>query len=207
MESDVFFGKMAQSPDALAFREEERAGVERLLARLAPLAGARVVEAGCGNGRLTVRLAATVTEGGVPGRVWALDPCGGMCERCRAAVADAGVASAVYVEEASAETSRVPEGKADMAVFFRVWPHLADPEAAVARTRRWLKPDGRLVVANLQGSAEMDAMHARCGAAAAGVSRRMPPARELAAWLAERGWRVEAAREAAGEYWVDARRE
>ena len=207
MESNVFFGKMAERPDALAFREEERAGVQRLLGRLASLAGAWVLEVGCGNGRLTVLLAEAVTENGASGRVWALDPCGGMCERCRKAVAAAGMGAAVHVEEASAETSRVPEGKADVAVFFRVWPHLADPETAVARARRWLKPGGRLVVANLQGSAEMDAMHARCGAAAAGVSRRMPPARELAAWLAERGWGVEAAWETPGEYWVDVRRE
>ena len=203
----VFFEKLAARPDALAFREAERAGVRRVLSRLAPLAGARVVEVGCGNGRLTVPLAAAVSEGGAAGRVWALDPCGGGCGGGRGAVAAAGVTSFVCVEEAPAEGSRAPEGEWDLAVFFRVWPHLADPEAAVERARRWLVPGGRLVVANLQASAELDAMHARCGAASAGVSRRMPPATELAGWLAARGWRVEAAREAPGEYWVGARRE
>lgn len=207
MQTNGFFEEMAARPDALAFREAERAGVRRVLSRLEPLAGARVVEVGCGNGRLTVPLAEAVSEGGAPGRVWALDPCGGMCGKCREAMEACGRGNVVTVEQASAEGSRAPEGVWDVAVFFRVWPHLADPEAAVARAGRWLKPGGRLVVANLQGSAELDAMHARCGAASAGVSRRMPPAEELAGWLAARGWRVEAALEAPGEYWVGARRE
>lgn len=207
MDTEGFFEKLAARPDALAFREAERADVRRVLSRLEPLAGARVVEVGCGNGRLTVPLAEAVSEGGAPGRVWALDPCGGMCGKCREAVEACGRGNVVIVEQASAEGSRAPEGVWDVAVFFRVWPHLADPEAAVERTRRWLVPGGRLVVANLQGSAELDAMHARCGAASAGVSRRMPPAEELAGWLAARGWRVEVAREVPGEYWVGARRE
>lgn len=205
MDTEGFFEKMAARPDALAFREAEREGVRRVLSRLAPLAGARVVEVGCGNGRLTVPLAEAVSEGGGAGRVWALDPCGGMCGKCREAVAAAGVASAVCMEEATAEGSRAPEGEWDAAVFFRVWPHLGDAEAALERARRWLVPGGRLVVANLQGSTELDAMHARCGAVSAGVSRRMPTAQELAEWLEARGWRVEAVREAADDYWVAAR--
>lgn len=207
MHTDGFFEKMAARPDALAFREAEREGVRRVLSRLAPLAGARVVEVGCGNGRLTVPLAEAVSAGGAAGRVWALDPCPGMCGKCREAVEACGRGNAVTVEQATAEGSRAPEGEWDAAVFFRVWPHLGDPAAAGERAGRWLKPGGRLVVANLQGSAELDAMHARCGAAAAGVSRRMPPAQELASWLGARGWRVAAAWEAPGEYWVDARRE
>ena len=90
-----------------------------------------------------------------------------------------------------------------MALFFRVWPHLADEGAAAERARRWLAPDGRLVVANLQGSAELDAIH--MGGGAAEVSHRMPPAGELAVWLEARGWRVEEAWEEATDYWVAAR--
>jgi ubiquinone/menaquinone biosynthesis C-methylase UbiE len=205
MEDNGFFEEMSARADALAFREEERGGVERLLSRLEPLAGSRVVEAGCGNGRLTVRLAEAVSRGGASGRVWALDPCPGMCAKCREAVEAGGWGEIVTVEEATAEGSAAPEGSWDVALFFRVWPHLADEEAAVERARRWLAPGGRLVVANLQGSAELDAMHARCGAAA--VSHRMPPAAELAARLRQAGWNVVAALEGSREYYVEARAE
>lgn len=202
MDAEMFFEKMSKRPAALAFRADEECGVQGLLERLAPLAGARVVEVGCGNGRLTVRLAEAVSEGGAKGKIWALDPCGGMCRRCWEVIEAGGWGDVVTVEQASAEESRAPEGEWDVALFFRVWPHLGDEAAAVERARRWLKAGGRLVVANLQGSAEMDAMHARCGAA--GVSHRMPPAAELAEWLEAHDWRVAKAKEEPDDYWVEA---
>ena len=44
MDTVRFFGKLSEKADALAFRADELAGVERLLSRLEPLAGARVVD-------------------------------------------------------------------------------------------------------------------------------------------------------------------
>lgn len=200
MTAESYFDQLAARTDALAFRPEEREGVARLLRRLAPLEGARVVEAGCGNGRLSVKLAEAI---GAAGRLWALDPSAEMGACCRRALATAGAGEWTTVEIAAAETSAAPESAWDCALFFRAWPHVGNPVRVLEQSRRWLAEGGRLVIANLQGSAQLNAMHAACHRAVEG--HRMPPAVELARTLTEAGWRVETAVETPEDYFISAR--
>ena len=86
---------------------------------------------------------------------------------------------------------------------FRFYPHLEDAAGFLRRCRDWLAPGGELVVANLEGSAELNAFHA---GHAAVRGDRMPSAVELRRQLQATGWRVAAAIDVPDEFFVRARR-
>ena len=101
-----------------------------LLALLAPRAGERVLDLGCGDGALTERLVAAGC------RVVAIDSSPAQVRAARARGLDARVADAAALDF---------EGEFD-AVFSNAVLHwIADPDAALAGVRRALGPGGRLV--------------------------------------------------------------
>jgi ubiquinone/menaquinone biosynthesis C-methylase UbiE len=99
------------------------------------LRGRRVLDVGCGTGRLAVALA----ERG--SRVWGIDPSEEMLAQARAH-ADGTVA----LKRASAESLPFKDGWFEAAVF-RLVVHLLDRPRAFGETRRILGPGGRAVVA------------------------------------------------------------
>jgi ubiquinone/menaquinone biosynthesis C-methylase UbiE len=85
-------------------------GVEvRLIERFVQLKGKRILEIGCGDGRLTLQFAPLATD------VIAIDPSGPDIEAARRAAAAAGITN-VSFREASAEKLPVG-GPFDVAVF------------------------------------------------------------------------------------------
>jgi SAM-dependent methyltransferase len=103
----------------------------RLLERLPP--GARVIEVGAGRGGL---LAALRAEG--------YDAVG--IEPSPAA-SRAAIARGLPVQPLALEDAVFPPGEADLVVLWHVLEHLEDPGDSLERVQRWIKPDGRLVVA------------------------------------------------------------
>lgn len=99
------------------------------------LAGRRVLEVGCGTGRL----AAALAERGA--RVWGLDPSAEMLAEARA---NAG--KRVAFKEGRAETLPFKDGWFERAVL-RLAVHLVDRPRALAELARVLRPGGRVVVA------------------------------------------------------------
>ncbi len=188
---------MAAAPRPLAILPEHRNRMERLRDRLGDLAGKRVVEPGCGAGVLTARLAEWV---GPAGKIVAFDPADGMLRHCRRAIANYPHISLL---QASAETVELPTAAWDLVLCFRAYPHLEDPALFLARCWNWLAPGGELVVANLEGSRELNAMHAELH----GVHRdHMPTAGELRAQCVAAGWVVSAAIDEPDEYFLRAQR-
>lgn len=99
------------------------------------LRGRRVLELGCGTGRLAAALAERAVA-----RVWAVEPSAEMAAAARAA--------GVTVKEAGAE--RLPFKDAWFErVVARMVVHLLDRPRAFAEARRVLVPDGRLAVASM----------------------------------------------------------
>lgn len=94
-------------------------------------AGARLVELGCGTGRLLSRLAAVAKE------AVGVDVSEGMAARARAKGLDVRIADlgALPFEDASF----------DLTYSFKVLAHVADPEAAIAEAARITRPGGHVV--------------------------------------------------------------
>lgn len=103
------------------------------LVRLGELRGERVLEIGCGTGRLAEAL-----EQREHARVWAVDASPAMVERAKALGVNARVARA--------EALPFKEGWFD-AVVMRMVLHLTDRPRAFAQAARVLGPKGRLAIA------------------------------------------------------------
>jgi SAM-dependent methyltransferase len=126
--------------DACAARYDELRPIDAnwwqlfdLIVELGSLRGARVLELGCGTGRLAAAL-----EERAHGRVWAVDASAEMVERAKALGVNARVARA--------EALPFKRGWFDAAVT-RMAIHLFDRPRALAEAERILAPAGRLVVA------------------------------------------------------------
>lgn len=121
-----------------------------LLAALGPLAGARVLDVGCGCGATTLALARAVTPAG---RVVGVDLSEPMLARARERVDAAGFAHAGLVR-ADAQVDDLPGGPFDaLASRFGVM-FFADPRAAFARLHRQLAPGARVAFACWQRAEE-----------------------------------------------------
>ncbi len=196
MTKNEFFDRVSRSSDPLLFTEEDRRKVERLGWRLGRLTGQRVVEPGCGVGPLTEYLSTWV---GPSGHVLAFDASGGMVEQARLRL---GHLENVDIVHAAAETVNLQSESWDWVILFRVFPHFDNPLAILRRIRPWLAPGGRLVIANLEGSARLNSLHA--GFSEVVRHDRMPCALGIQSLLRDAGFHVNFVEDAENEFYVKA---
>lgn len=104
--------------------------------------GVRVLDAGCGPGRLTLPLAAAV---GTQGQVLALDIQEEMLSRTRGKVQAAGLNNVQYIQAALGE-GKLPSEQFDFAVLVTVLGEIPDQALALQEINRALKPGGILSV-------------------------------------------------------------
>lgn len=97
-----------------------------------------LLEIGCGTGGTALRHAKHVA------RIRATDIADGMLDIARAKARDAGIAN-VDFECASVEDIAAPDAAYGGVLALSILHLLRDPEAAMARVRRWLKPGGVFV--------------------------------------------------------------
>jgi SAM-dependent methyltransferase len=135
-----FFSRVASRYDDLRPADANWQEVAATLFREGDLAGRRVLEVGCGTGRLTAAFA----ERGV--RVWGVDPSSQMLE-----VARSRAPRGVGFKLGRAEELPFKDGWFDRAVAQLVI-HLLDRPRAFAELRRVLVPDGKAVIATFDPS-------------------------------------------------------
>ena len=197
MSRHAFFEKLAEGADPLSFKPEHEPCLSRLRHRLGSLQGKRVLEPGCGAGPLTQRLAEWVGERGC---ILALDPCPGMLARCEKTVE---AHAHVRVLCSKVEEAEVEPRAWDLILCFRLYPHLDDASEFLRRCTQWLAEDGELVIANLEGSAQLNALHARLS----GVQHdTMPSGEFLRTHLQNDGWHVPDVVDEPEEFFLRARR-
>lgn len=150
----AYFDTMVTAPWAVQpFRPEEQPKLDRLLALAEIQPGMRILEPGCGTGRLTAILAEAV---GPRGRVLALDISAAMVRACRDRV---GEGPPVQVVQAAIEDYALEPAGFDLVVCHQVLPHFDDPAAVCARLARALKPGGCLLVVHFSNAATINEIH------------------------------------------------
>ena len=152
----------------------EKAGIEK---------GTKVLEPGCGTGRLTELLAKAVGE---EGSVAAMDISEEMVKKCRERVA--GLEN-VRAEHNSLESMELKEKSFDLVLAFNFFPHLDDKQKALDIFNRGLKENGRLVIFHLQPSSFINDLHRKAGTAVA--HDMIPSVSEIARMLENAGFKME----------------
>jgi ubiquinone/menaquinone biosynthesis C-methylase UbiE len=132
------FGSRAARYDELRPVDEQWWEVFRLVEREADLAGRRVLDIGCGTGRLEAALAGRA-------RAWGVDAEPAMLE-----VASRNAPDATF-KQGRAEQLPFKDGWFERAVMW-LSAHLVDRPQAFAEARRVLGPDGRLAVVTFDPS-------------------------------------------------------
>lgn len=139
----------AKRYDRLA--DPHEAWAEAILDRLSPGPGERVVDAGCGSGRITRglcgRLADASAGGDADWSVLAVDASGAMLDAARESLSEFephvefARSDLLGLRDAPGERGRAADAVFSCAVFH--WIH--DHEALFGRIHSWLRPGGRLV--------------------------------------------------------------
>jgi ubiquinone/menaquinone biosynthesis C-methylase UbiE len=129
------FGRLAPEYDRLRPVDDNWREIYGVVVREGDLRGRRVLDCGCGTGRLSQALAESEAS-----KVWGVDP-----EPEMLRVAAGNVPAGVGLKPGRAEDLPFRDGWFERAVMWLVC-HLVDRPAAFAELRRVLAPDGRLVV-------------------------------------------------------------
>ncbi|TKS54144.1 bifunctional 2-polyprenyl-6-hydroxyphenol methylase/3-demethylubiquinol 3-O-methyltransferase UbiG [Luteimonas yindakuii] len=161
------------------------------VARRVPLAGARVLDVGCGGGLLSEALA------GAGARVTAIDLAPELVRVAQLHAREAGL-DIDYRQQAVEVLADAEPGSFDAVTCMEMLEHVPDPGAILAACARLLKPGGRLFVSTLNRT---PAAFALAIVGAEYVARLLPRGThryedfirpsELAAWLRDCGLELE----------------
>ncbi len=192
----VFFDRCAQKGLMADFQPEERMKLDNFLNRWAIRPGDRVLEPGCGTGRLTAELAKAV---GVEGEVWACDLSGEMLRLAR----ERDLPAQVRFEQVSVLEIPCPDNWFDHIVCLNVFPHFLQPDRVLSEFARVVKLGGQLWIQHFEGREQLNHFHRE---AAPEVSRHALPC----VWTMERmltqvGFRIETLEDCADHYTLGAK--
>jgi ubiquinone/menaquinone biosynthesis C-methylase UbiE len=179
LEVGAYFDRCAREGLMDGFDAQELASLERFLVDWDLRPGDRVLEPGCGSGRLTLRLAAAV---GPAGLLLGLDLSRSMLERA----ARRGLPPQVRLARASVSAVPAANGAFSHAICLNVLPHFTGPERALAELHRVLAPGGHLWVNHFAGREAVNAFHR--GLAPAVRDHQIPSLAALERLLAAAGF-------------------
>ena len=196
--ADFFDAQVQAEWAAQTYGPEEVEKLERLFAVTGPLTGLRLLEPGCGTGRLTEVLAEKV---GPQGQVVAMDISPRMVDAARQRlIRFANVDLRLGQIEAMADQL----GIFDQIICHQVFPHFVDRAAALELLVRILKPGGQLVISHFISFAEINDVHRKAGTAVA--EDLMPPPEIMQQWCGQRRLTIEQWQDDDHGYLLSARR-
>ncbi len=198
MKKAAFFDAQAKADWADAnYSPEEFEKLDRLLVLLEAAPGMRILEPGCGTGRLTTVLGKAV---GVEGAVTALDISVRMANAARRRCAEQ---KQVQVLQGCLETCSLSVAQFDAVACHQVFPHFNDHVRALDRMARCLRPSGRLVISHFIGREEVNDVHRKAGTV---VEKDMLPGEaDMLALFGQAGFTVDLLEDTANAYFLSAR--
>ncbi len=116
---------------------------EQVVRQLAPRPGARVMDIGCGPGRVTIPLARAVGPGG---EVIALDVQAAMLAKVAEKAKTEHIAN-IRLMQSDVRSARIDDGSLDAAVMVTALGEIPEPTKVLPLISSALKPGGRLLVA------------------------------------------------------------
>jgi len=178
----AYFDRCAQQGEMADFEPDEQNRVAAFLRLWDIRPGERVLEPGCGTGRLTELLAEATGPGG---SILAFDLSPEMVERARARA----LPPQVVVLRASAASVPVEAAAFHKAICYNVFPHFTEPHRVLAELARVLRDDGELWINHAASRAEINAFHRQLDPPVR--HHQLPDDGELDRLLAASGFRVE----------------
>lgn len=148
----AFFDECARKQLMYTFDTLEQARLERFLAQWDIRSGQRILEPGCGAGRLTQVLASATGPGG---EVYANDLSPAMIQLAR----ERALPSHVHFSCESVLHLECEDGRFDRIICLNVFPHFGDKAGVLCELARVLKPDGRLWVNHFKSRDELNQFH------------------------------------------------
>jgi len=145
MTKSDFFSGISASWDERHSTPEEQERLRRFAVHFRLRQGDRVLDAGCGSGRLVPLICEAV---GPQGSLVELDFAPGMINIARGRTENGRVEFIV----GDAHSLPLPDGGFDKVIALALLPHLDDRGAALKEFRRVLKPGGMLVIAHQLGA-------------------------------------------------------
>ena len=176
-----YFDRCAVEGDLAEFDADERRRLDEFLPMWNIQPGERVLEPGCGSGRLTEELAAAT---GPSGRVLAVDLSAEMVARARAR----GLPDHVEVVQGSVLQTSADGGSFDKVICLNVFPHFSDRVAALREFARVLRVGGDLWINHFANREAINEFHHGCDPAVR--NHLIPPDEEVHHMLEEAGLEV-----------------
>ncbi len=156
----AYFDENVGAPWAAAkYGPDEMDKLNRLFQYTGPLRGLRILEPGCGTGRLTEILSDRVGEAG---SVVALDISPGMIEEARRRI---DKRENVEIHLCAMEDFPLEENSYDLILCHQVFPHFEDKERILTIFWRALKINSRLIVIHFINFEEINELHRKAGTA------------------------------------------
>ena len=180
----AYFDAHVNTPWAAAeYGPEEMGKIDRLFAHTGALRGLKILEPGCGTGRLTEILSDHV---GNKGLVVALDISPMMVETARRRTA---ARENVEIHLGAVADFPMEEEEYDLIVCHQVFPHFANKKKVLTSLSKALKPEGKVIVIHFINFDEINDRHRKAGTA---VEMDMMPGKdEMRRLFDETGLEVE----------------
>ena len=177
----TYFDRCAREGDLAEFDDDEQARLEAFLELWRVEPGDRILEPGCGTGRLTRVLSEAV---GPKGRVLAMDISSEMVDRALARDLPG------HVEVVLGSCQQVPsgDGSFDKVFCLNVFPHFSDRGAVLREIARVVRSGGDLWISHFASRAAINEFHHGCDPSVR--DHLIPPDEEVRALVEQAGFDV-----------------
>lgn len=183
VKAEFFDSQAAEHWAVSEYSVEEKRKIEGFVRVAGLRPGMRVLEPGCGTGRLTEILAHIV---GPAGLVVAVDISSSMVDACRERL---GTYSNIRIVHGAVEALSNGHERFDLVVCHNVYPHFDDKPEVTRKLVSMLAPSGKFVVFHFMNSDWINDLHHKVSPVV--MHDLMPPAHEMELYFTAAGMKID----------------